>query len=92
MPDKNMVPTLLIAVVVLGAVVAKLSITARPPLIPRGDFAMFILNTVLFVFPLLAVGTLRAKKKQNVVIPSIIVSLFAGIYFFLFWFINQRGL
>lgn len=91
MPDKNLVPTLLIGAVLLAAVIAKLSISARPPLLEKKEFGMLILNVVMFTFPLLSAGLIRARKKGKVIPPAIITAVFGGVYFFLFWFIEQRG-
>jgi hypothetical protein len=91
MPDKNLVPTLLIAAVLIAAVVAKLSLSARPPIIRSDDFLMYVLNVSTFVFPLLVAGLVRAKKKGRVVPAAIMTSLFGGVYFFMFWFLVQRG-
>jgi hypothetical protein len=91
MPDKNLISTLLIAAVLLATVVAKLSLSARPPIIPSDDFLMYVLNAMMFVFPLLVAGLVRAKKKGRVVPAAIMTSLFGGVYFFIFWFLVQRG-
>src|SRR3990172_9038214 len=60
MPDKNMVPTLLIATTLLFAIVAKLSVGAfylhiGQPIIKNKDFGMFVINVGMFVFPVIAV-------------------------------------
>ena len=91
MPDKNLIATLLIAAVLLATVVAKLSLSADPPIIRSDDFLMYVLNAMTFVFPLLVAGIVRAKKKGRVVPAAIMTSLFGGIYFFIFWFFVQRG-
>jgi hypothetical protein len=91
MPDKNLVPTLLIGAVLLAAVIAKLSISARPPILEKKEFGMLILNVIMFTFPLLSAGLIRARKKGKVIPPAIITAVFGGVYFFLFWFIEQRG-
>lgn len=91
MPDKNLVPTLLIGAVMLCAVVAKLSISARPPILEKKEFGMLIINIIMFTFPLLTAGLVRAKKKGKVVAPAIMTAIFGGVYFFLFWFIEQRS-
>ncbi len=96
MPDKNMVPTLLIGAVLLFAIVAKLSITAfldgvSQPIIHKGDFGMYVINVAMFVFPILAVGMTRARKNRSVA-PAIITALTGAVYFFMFWLIVQRPL
>jgi hypothetical protein len=91
MPDKNLIPTLLIGGVLLATVVAKLSISARPPLLEKREFGMLIINVVMLIFPLLAAGMIRAKKKGRVIPPAILTAIFGGVYFFMFWFVEQRG-
>ncbi len=94
MPDKNMVPTLLIAGTLLFAIVGKLSVSApnvpgTPPVIGRLDFGMFVINVGMLVFPLIAVGMTRARKNRAAV-PSIFTALTAAVYFFLYWWIAQH--
>ncbi|HLU11657.1 MAG TPA: hypothetical protein VK003_18425 [Oceanobacillus sp.] len=91
MPDKNLVATLLISAVLMTTVIAKLSLSARPPIIRADDFLMYVLNVSTFVFPLLVAGIVRAKKKGKVVPAAITTAFFGGVYFFLFWFFVQRG-
>jgi hypothetical protein len=50
-----------------------------------------ILNVIMFTFPLLSAGLIRARKKGKVIPPAIITAVVGGVYFFLFWFIEQRG-
>ncbi len=92
MPDKNLLPTLLIATTLLATLIAKLSISApiRDRILQPREFGMFIINVLIFVFPLLAVGLVRARKKGIVMPIGIIGGLMGGVYFFLFWFMNQR--
>jgi uncharacterized MnhB-related membrane protein len=92
MPDKNLLPTLLIAGVMFAAVVAKLSTSANPPILESAEFGMLIINVIMFVFPLLAAGLLRAKKKSRVVIPAILCAVFGFVYFFMFWLTEMRPL
>ncbi len=92
MPDKNMIPTLLIAGVLLFAVVAKLSVAAidqhKQVIIAKNDFGMFVINVGMFVFPLIAIGMARARKNKAT-IPAIITSFAGGSYFFLYWLVVQ---
>lgn len=92
MPDKNLLATLLVGAVMLAAVIAKLSLSARPPLLRATDFGMFVLNIIPFVVPMLAAGIIRAKKKAKVVIPLIMTAFVGAIYFFWFWFTRQSTL
>jgi len=90
-PDKNMIPTLLMAGVLLFAIVAKLSVTATAAnaIIKPKDFGMFVINVGMFVFPLITVGMIRARKSKATA-PALITSLIAGVYFFLYWLIAQH--
>ncbi len=86
MPDKNMVPTLLTGGVLVATVVAKISITApamRQPAILQA-FGFLIVNAGMMLFPLIAAGTLRAKKPGPVIALLILTSILAGVYFFLY--------
>jgi hypothetical protein len=86
MPDKNMVPTLLTAGVLGAVVIAKISITApavRQPAILQ-PFGFLIVNAAMMLFPLIAAGTLRAKKPGPVVGLLILTAILAGVYFFLY--------
>ena len=94
MPDKNMVPTLLIAAVLLFAIVGKLSVSApnvpgSRPIMNSTDFGMFAINIGMFVLPLIAVGMTRARKNRSIG-PAIITALAGGLYFFIFWLVAQH--
>ena len=90
-PDKNMVPTLMIAAVLLCAVIAKISLAQqRGAILDDKEFGMLIINIIMFVFPLIAVGLTRARKNKMAA-PAILTSLIAGAYFFLFWVIVQSN-
>lgn len=91
MPDKNLIPTLLMSAVLLATLVAKLSLSSRTrPLLDEREFGMLIINIIPFIFPLLTAGTIRAKKTKARA-PAILTGLIGAVYFFLFWFIVQRG-
>lgn len=89
-PDKNMVPTLLIAGVLMATIVAKLSLGTSPPLLERKEFGMMIVNITMFIFPIIAVGMLRAKKNRMAA-PAIITAVTGFVYFFMFWLVVQRA-
>lgn len=97
MPDKNMVPTLLIAGTMLFVIVAKLSTAAlvKPgaPILDKQDFGMYAINVGMLVFPMIAIGMTR-KPKSNSKVRSTPFALLAGllgfVYFFLFWLVHQR--
>ena len=80
--DKQLVPTLMAGGVAAMAVIAKLDV-----LDPR-EFGSLVINVGMFVLPMIIAGITKAKKSQA---PAVICSGFAGIYFFLFWFISQRS-
>jgi hypothetical protein len=91
MPDKNLIPTLLVGGVLMCTVIAKLSVsTTRNPIFEPAEFGMYIINIVPFVFPFISAGMVRAKKKGTVVPPLILTGLIGGVYFFMFWFLEQR--
>lgn len=90
MPDKNLVPTLIMVGVVMATVIAKLSTSAVPPLLPKKSFGMFMLNVAIFVLPLLTAGIVRARKKGRTVMLCIVAGILGGMYFFFFWAIEQR--
>lgn len=95
MPDKNLLPTLLIATVLLTSVIVKINTSVRPPVQPileEKEFGAFILNVILLTFPLLTAGLIRTRqKKGGVVAPALVTALFGGVFFFMFWFIVQRS-
>lgn len=90
MPDKNLLPTLIMVGVVMATVIAKLSISSVPPLLRKNEFGMFMLNVSIFVLPLLTAGIVRARKKGRTVILCIITGSLGGMYFFFFWAMEQR--
>ncbi len=98
-PDKNMVPTVLVAVTLLLAIVAKLSVSApnigSKPIIAKRDFGMFVINIGMVVFPLIAVGMTRVSSRVNrranpSTGPAVITAVIAFVYFFMFWLIAQH--
>jgi hypothetical protein len=88
-PDKNMVPTLLIGAVLLCTMVAKVSLGIDPPILERKEFGMMVINVIMLIFPIIAVGMARAKKNKMAA-PAIITAVLGGVYFFTFWVIVQR--
>lgn len=96
-PDKNMVPTLLIASVLMCVIIAKLSLAAivKPgaPIMGKKDFGMYVINVLMFVFPMIAIGTTR-KPSAKVPVKStpfaLLCGLIGAIYFFAFWLVHQR--
>ncbi len=99
-PDKNMIPTLLMATTLLFAIVAKLSVSANlvrggRPIIHNKDFGMYAINVAMAVFPLIAVGMTRvtsrvARRSNPAAATAIITSLIGMVYFFAFWLVVQQ--
>jgi hypothetical protein len=79
--DKQMVPTVFAGLAAALAVVAKLDV------IPPKEFGSLVVNAGVFVLPLIIAGITRAKKSVPL---SVISGILAGVYFFAFWFFNQR--
>lgn len=89
-PDKNMVPTILMGLVLVAAAVAKISLAQRRnPILDPGSFEMFVINVVMFVFPLVTIGMTRAKKNRSGA-PAGVTALLAGLYFIVFYLFAQR--
>lgn len=93
MPDKNMVPTLLIATVLLCAVVAKISLASNDPIFEQREFGMMIINIATGVLPFIVAGMVRrGKTRQVTAIPLAIITGIAGsVYALLFLLFIQRG-
>ena len=99
-PDKNMIPTLLMGTVLLFTIVAKLSISANSvrggrPIIHNKDFGMYAINIAIGVLPLIAVGMTRVTSRVNrrsnpAAATAIITSLVGIVYFFGFWLAVQQ--
>jgi hypothetical protein len=86
MPDKNIIPTILIAVVLMAAVIAKVDAVSN-----HCDFLSYVLNVSMFVLPFIAGGTIRSRQsKGRAVGPAIIAAIFGGVYFFAFWYFVQQ--
>ncbi len=80
--DKQLVPTMISGLVGALAVIAKLNVF--DPL----AFGALVINAGIFVLPLIVAGITKAKNSQPL---AIIGGVLGGVYFFLFWFISQRG-
>lgn len=87
-PDKQLFPSLLMLGVVMVALIAKLRYVG----IDRCDLITLGLNIFMFAIPMLVAGMVRARagKVPKALWPAIITGVFGGIYFFLFWFTQQR--
>ncbi len=84
--DKQILPTLLMAAVLLLTLIAKLSISRQIPF-QRREFAMLIVNCGIFIFPALVAGMTKAKKSRG---PAVLAGLIGFVFMFLYWLIFQR--
>lgn len=99
-PEKNMIPTLLMGTVLLFIIIAKLSISANSvrggkPIIHNKDFGMYIINIGIGVLPLIAVGMTRttsrvARRANPAAAPAIFTAVIGIVYFFGFWLAVQQ--
>ena len=92
MPDKNQVPTLMIAVVLLCAVIAKISIASNDPIFRQRDFGMMIINIATGVLPFIVAGMIRrGKTRRTTATPlAIFTGLIGTVYFLMFLVFVQR--
>ena len=94
-PDKNMLPTLMMACVLLFCVVAKLSIMRPGTVFPTSDrfsFGVFTMNVAIAVFPFIVAGMIRSgKQKSKAQAPAIFAGLIGMVYWFLYWLVVQRS-
>jgi type IV secretory pathway VirB2 component (pilin) len=96
--DKEMLTTIIMAVVLLLTVLSKLAPLGIFDQIagPRGDvliwdypkgLIVFIIHCGIFALPIIVAGMTRSKKSRG---PAIITGVLGGIYLFAFWFVMQR--
>lgn len=92
MPDKNMVPTLMIATVLLCAVIAKISLASNDPIFNQREFGMMIINIVTGVFPFIVAGMIRrGKTRRTTAVPlSVFTGVIGTVYFLMFLIFVQR--
>lgn len=91
-PDKNMVPTLLIAAVLVFAIVAKISLASNDPILNRREFGMLVINIMMGMLPFIAAGTTRVRNRTaKSVPPAIFTGIIGTVYFMMFWLFVQRG-
>lgn len=91
-PDKNMIPTLLMAGLLLAVIIVKVSLAPTgQPVVPRTGFAIFILNIAMGAIPFIVTGMVRARHGKNKVAPpAILAGIFGFTYFFLYWLVVIR--
>jgi hypothetical protein len=68
---------------------AALAVVAKLDFFQPKSFGSFIVNSGMFILPLLVVGMSRKGKKVQPI--GVISAVFSALYFFAFWFISQRG-
>lgn len=84
-PDKQQVPSLIMLAVLGVAVIGKVEIFG-----PR-EFAIFVINVVMFVGPFMVAGMVRERgRRPRALLPAILTGLLGGGYFFLFWALRQQ--
>jgi hypothetical protein len=86
-PDKNMTSTLIMGVVILACIIDLLQVFT-----PK-SFGTLILHIGMFALPLIAVGMVRVRAGKTVkaMPPGILTAIFGGLYFFMFWLLEQRS-
>lgn len=93
LPDKNLTATLLMAAVLICAAVAKISLSSPDPILSKREFGMLAINALMFTFPFITMGVTRKAritKAPKSTIPALFCGLMAGVYFFGYWFVEQR--
>lgn len=92
MPDKNLVPTLLVAVVLLCSVIAKISLASNDPIFQEREFGMMVINIATGVLPFVVAGMIRRGKTRRVTaVPlAIFTGIIGTIYFLTFLIFVQR--
>ena len=80
--DKQTIPTIFAGGAAALAVIAKLDVFT-----PK-SFGSLMVNSAMFVLPLLVVGISKAKKVQPL---GVISGIFSALYFFAYWFFSQRS-
>lgn len=88
-PDKQMLPSLLMLGVIMAALIAKLQYVG----INYCDLATFVVNVFMFAIPMLVAGMVRSKagKTPKALWPAVLTGILGGFYFFLFWALNQQS-
>ena len=92
MPDKNLAPTLMIAVVLLCSVIAKISLASNDPIFRQREFGMMIINVAMGVLPFIVAGMIRrGKSRSTTATPlSIFTGIIGTVYFLTFLLFVQR--
>jgi hypothetical protein len=91
-PDKNMIPTLLTASVLLMAIVAKVSLASGDPILSKKSFGMMLINVGMAALPFMVAGMVRAYgRRSKAQGPAIMGGIFGLLYFSMFLLFVQRG-
>ena len=86
--DKQLTPTLMMAAVAFSAVVDKLQVIARAPILGQRGFGTLLLHIIIFTFPLVVAGITKAHKSRGL---AIFTGILGGILFFGYWALVQRA-
>lgn len=88
-PDKQLLPSLLMLGVIMAALIAKLQYVG----INICDLATFAINVFMFAIPMLVAGMVRGRagKTPKALWPAILTGVVGGMYFFLFWLLYQQN-
>jgi hypothetical protein len=86
-PDKQLMPSMMMLAVLLATLLAKVSI------FPLCQLTTLVLNVIIFVFPMIVAGMLRARPGKTAagVYPAALSGIIGGGYFFLFWALVQSN-
>ncbi len=79
--------TVLLSIVIVCAIVDKANGVAVPKIYPPSGFTSFVVHILMFVSPTVVAGMTRAPKSRGWAIGA---AVFAAVYLFGFWFVNQR--
>ncbi len=87
--DKQLFPTILLAITLACVVIAKLGYIDEQ-FFDVDQLPALLINIAVFVVPLIAGGMAR-KDGKKAQFPSYVAGFIGGVYFFMFWFFEQRG-
>jgi hypothetical protein len=88
-PDKQMLPSILMLGVIMAALIAKLQYVG----INVCDLVTFAVNVFMFAIPMLVAGMVRGRsgKTPKALWPAVLTGLIGGMYFFMFWALYQQS-
>lgn len=86
-PDKQLLPSLIMTSVMGMAVISKLEIFTPDHL------GTLVLNAGMFTLPMIVAGLVRARHgTPKALAPAALTGLLGGAYFFLLWALVQRNM